>query len=103
MIVVVWSNGSPNYRTGSGYGIRIDQTDRDENFTRGWPSVSIEFEGGDEVDISISRSFWKDCIELRSSSVGKYLLEHGLAPWEKGHPPRLKLKPVGGRRFMLKP
>ena len=29
MIVVGWNNGSPNNRTGAGYGVRIVREDRD--------------------------------------------------------------------------
>jgi hypothetical protein len=42
-----------------------------------------------------------DCSELRSRRIGKWLLDHGLAPWVKGKPPRLSLEPVGARRFRL--
>lgn len=38
MIVSGWNNGSPNNRTGAGYGIRISKDDRDEE----WDSVEIE-------------------------------------------------------------
>ena len=32
MIVVGWNNGSPNNRTGAGYGVRIVREDRDMVF-----------------------------------------------------------------------
>ncbi|KPL03554.1 MAG: hypothetical protein AMJ73_06455 [candidate division Zixibacteria bacterium SM1_73] len=66
MIVVGWDNGLPNNRTGAGYGIRIAREDRDTHFQRGWSSVVIKLEGENEVEVSLSDSFWRGCTELRS-------------------------------------
>lgn len=101
MIVVGWNNGSPNNSTGAGYGIRIAREDRDNYFQKAWSSVTIELDGRDLVNVKLSEAFWRDCIELRSAKIGKYMLKHGLAPWPKGIPPTLKLKPIGNRKFRL--
>jgi hypothetical protein len=101
MIVVGWNNGSPNNRTGAGYGIRIAHEDRDAHFQNGWPSVVIELEGENEVEVSLSTSFWRGCTELRSAQIGRWLLRQGLAPWPTSNPPHLKLEPIGDRKFRL--
>lgn len=71
MIVVGWNNGSPNDRTGAGYGIRITRADRDRYFEKSWKSVIIELEGEGSIGVRLSDSFWENCIELRSSKIGK--------------------------------
>jgi len=103
MIVTGWKAGSPNNRTGGGYGIRLTRRDRDIYFQKWWPAVDIELSGVGPVEVNLSRSFWKNCIELRSAAIGKWMLDRGLAPWLKGNPPRLQLEPCGDRRFRLIP
>jgi len=100
MIVVGWNNGSPS-KTGAGYGIRIRREDRDKYFEKGWSYVIIELEGDTQVKIRLSDSFWKDCIELRSAEIGRWMLKQKLAPWPKNKPPKLKLEPIGNRKFRL--
>jgi hypothetical protein len=102
MIVTGCHNGSPNNTTGSGYGVRLRREDRDRHFRSHWPSVSVKLEGGG-VPVDLTPSFWRSCTELRSAAIGKWLLDRGLAPWPKGHPPRLHLTRVGHRRFRLDP
>ena len=53
------------------------------------------------LDVRLSASFWRGCTELRNVKIGKWMLEQGLAPWPKGDPPKLKLEPIGNRRFRL--
>jgi len=101
MIVVGWNNGSPNNRTGAGYGVRIVREDRDMYFQNTWSSVIIELDNGDLLDVKLSASFWRGCTELRNAKIGKWMLEQGLAPWPKGDPPKLKLEPIGNRRLRL--
>ena len=84
MIVVGWNNGSPNDRTGGGYGIRVTREDRDRYFQRRWPSVTIELGKENMIEVNLSDSFWRGCIELRSKRIGKWMLDRRLAPWLKG-------------------
>jgi len=102
MIVSGWSDGSPNNRTGAGYGIRMSRRDRDEYFDPEWSSVTIELEGMGETEANVRPSFWHRCTELRKAKIGKWLLERGLAPWPRGKPPRVELVPAGERRFRLR-
>jgi len=101
MIVTGWSNGSPNNRTGAGYGLKLSHADRDAAFDPSWGSVTLQFPEGETISIRLSPSFWRNCSELRSSVIGRWLLRHGLAPWRRGYPPQLSLTPMGPRRFRL--
>jgi hypothetical protein len=101
MIVTGWNDGSPNNTTGSGYGVRLRREDRDKHFHLDWSSVSVELEGTRAITVSLTPSFWRRCTELRNLAIGKWLLDHGLAPWPKGKPPKMRLEQVGDRRFRL--
>jgi len=103
MIVSGWNNGSPNNRTGAGYGIRLSKEDRDKYFQREWDFVKIELENGDVVEVKLSNSFWSNCSELRSSKIGKWMLENGYAPWPKNNPPKFELIPISEKKFKLAP
>ena len=100
MFITGWNNGSPNNQTGAGYGIRVSKRDRDLYFRREWKEVEIEIEN-EIVVVSISRSFWRNCSELRSSKIGKWMLKNGYAPWSKGNAPKFELIPLSGNRFKL--
>ncbi len=101
MIVSGWSNGSPNDSTGGGYGIKIRRKDRDDHFRRTWPSVIVERDNGQVLDIAPSPSFCRNCPELRRKEIGKWMLDNGLADWSKGRPPKFILVLTGDRRFRL--
>ena len=100
-MVVGWNNGTPNNRTGGGYGIRVYRKDRDAYFRKAWTSVAVELDNGEVVDARLSRSFWGKSRVLFGKEMGKWMLERGLAPWPKGKPPRFNLEPIGDRRFSL--
>jgi uncharacterized membrane protein YkvA (DUF1232 family) len=101
MIVRGWDNGNPDDKTGAGYGLILSKEDRDSNFKKSWESISIDLEGSESIEVNLSESFWQDCIELRSSIIGKYLISRGLALWGKNQPPRLTLEPLGAKKFYL--
>ncbi len=102
MIVSAWKIGTPNIKTGSGYGIRIKLKDRDRYFSRDWSSVRIRIENGREFDANISKAFWEKCPELRSKWIGRWLLEQGLIFWPISKPPKLRLDKIGDRIFKLR-
>jgi len=99
--VTGWSNGQP-HRTGAGYGVRLSDHDRDTYFDPGWNEVVVDLDHGESVVVSLSKSFWRSCPELRSAAIGRWLLRNGLAPWSRGLPPALALIPVDGNRFALR-
>jgi hypothetical protein len=101
MVVTGWNNGSPNHKSGAGYGIRITRQDQERYFKKSWSSITIEFESGDSVDIRLSNSFWRRCSELRNAKIGKWMINNRLAPWPKGSPPNLKLEPIAEGKFSL--
>lgn len=100
MIVSGWYSRQNN-DNGTGYGIRIGKEDRDAYFQKEWLSVIIELEKENEIEVVLSKSFWRRCSELRSMYIGRWLLNHNLAPWTKHNPPQLKLMPIGDRKFRL--
>jgi len=101
MIVTGWNNGSPNIETGAGYGVRIKRKDRDRYFKKEWTKVIIELEGEGEIEVRLSKSFWRCCPELRCKEIGKWLINNKLAPWKKGSPPKFELESKGNKKFKL--
>lgn len=102
MIVTAWNN-SEHHTSGGGYGVRVNAEDRADFFERNWKTVQINMEGSSAwIEMNVAKkSFWrKDCGELISKEIGKWLIKNGLAPWEKGSPPKLKLEP-DEKRFRL--
>ena len=95
-----WNNGAW-HKSGAGFGIKIDNDDRDRFFQKAWPDVQIELPSGVTTIVSVSKSFWKDCSELRSKGIGQWMIGVGLAPWKTGGPPVLKLEPASGQVFRL--
>ena len=107
MIWTAWNNGE-HHETGAGYGFKLSAEDRDRYFRRPWPTVSIELPLGEtslSVEVSVDkRSFWgPQCRELINKEIGRWMLDEGLAPWQKGSPPKLDAEWLGGRRFRVCP
>jgi hypothetical protein len=100
MKATAWSNGNPG-SSGSGYGLKISREDRDRFFDRSWKEIVLHLPGQEPTPISLSASFWKSCTELRSSSIGRWLMERGLAPWTRGEPPVLTLLRTGDKEFRI--
>ncbi len=101
MQVSGWSNSTVNDRTGAGYGVRIYHDDRDRHFQRDWDSVEVVLDSGEIVKVSLLETFWTTCPELKSSVIGRWMLDLDVIPWPKGKPPEFDLEPVGDRRFRL--
>ncbi len=94
-----WNNGQ-HLRSGAGYGLRIGAQNRDRFFGSGWNHVTLYLEGYDQtVSVNITSSFWRRCPELRSKDIGRWLIQNGYAPWEKGDPPQFRITPRGKRAF----
>jgi len=99
--VVGWKIGTPNMKTGTGFGIRIPIKDRERLFKKKWKSITIQLESGINFEAKLSKAFWGKCPEIRSKWIGKWMIENGLAPWTQNNPPKLKLKSTGIRIFKL--
>lgn len=102
MRVTGWSNGH-SHSSGAGYGLRIRASDRDRWFDRSWDRVEIDLDNGSQASVRLSKAFWGSCTELRSVVIGRWLLEHGLAPWPRREPPVLTLRPINNNKFELLP
>ncbi len=103
MIVTAWNNGD-HWKSGAGYGVKLDASDRDRFFRRDWKSIYLSLEGSSKViEVNIAKpSFWGiTCRELISVEIGRWLIRNGLVPWTKGNPPKLSLKQIDGNRFLL--
>jgi antitoxin HigA-1 len=103
--VTGWNNGafSPS---GSGYGVKLACADRDRHFNRDWQAVTLELpqdNGYVLVTVNANKdSFWgPHCRELIDRRIGRWLIESGLAPWPEGHPPKLRMRALGGGRFRV--
>jgi hypothetical protein len=101
MIVTGWNQGSPDLQTGAGYGIRIKHNDRNGNFVKEWKSINIKLDAGESIEVNLSKSFWKNCTELRSAEIGNWMLNLGLAPWPKNEPPEFELEHQENSVFKL--
>jgi hypothetical protein len=101
MIVTAWNNGA-HMRSGAGYGFRVSQADRDEFFKREWASITLDVdERTVEVPVDAER-FWSESgHHLSCPEVGKWLHQHGLAPWAMGNPPKFVLIPVQENHFRV--
>ena len=75
------------------------RADRDRYFDPAWKDVLLSFPDGSATRVRISHSFWRRCPELRSSHIGRWLIEHGHAQWPAGRPPAFVLIRTGGNAF----
>ena len=103
MVVTAWNNGT-QLKSGAGYGVKLNASDRDRFFQRDWKSIRLSLEGTSHViEVNIAKpSFWETtCRELISAKIGRWLIRNGLAPWPKGHPPKLFLKHIDNNHFVL--
>ena len=103
MIVTAWNNGS-HKKTGAGYGLKIGVSDRDRYFKKSWKTVFVHLLNGRTAEVNMDkRSFWNSsCRELINQEIGKWLIEIGKAPWNRGAPPKFELCLLRERHFELK-
>lgn len=92
MRVSAWKGGT--------YGIRVGKANAAKYFNKKWNCVTVLI-GGSTYCFTLSRTFWKTCPEIRGRPIGDWLLQNGNASWQKGHPPKFDLHPLGGSRFEL--
>ena len=101
MKVSGWSNSTSNEHTGAGYGAPVPYNDRDRYFQRDRDFVEVALDTGEVAEVSLSETFWTTSPELRSSAIGRWMLDLGVIPRAKGKPPQFDLEPIGNRRFRL--
>ena len=103
MICSIW-NGGTRSQSGSGYGIKIKELDRDRYFPKEWNSVFLTLEGENgEVEVNINKPSFRcgNCRELISKEIGLWLIKNGKADWPKGNPPQVLLEPSGERHLTV--
>ncbi len=93
MQVTAWRGGT--------YGLKVQTSDRDRLFDRGWQDVILELQGQGQSVVTVSPSFWRRCSELRSADIGWWLHQNGLAPWPHGQPPKMVMEQIAGNRFAV--
>lgn len=104
MEVTAWNNGQYAV-SGAGYGLRVEQADRDRYFDKDWQIVWIVLPGvADEIKVHIDAStFWSDSSgELLNQRIGQWLIENGYAQWKRRKPPRFFLDADENARFTLR-
>jgi hypothetical protein len=103
MTVTAWNNGR-HLQSGGGYGIKIEAVDRDRYFVPKTDEVVILLDDGSApFRVNTKKwSFWSPtCRELISKRIGLWMLNHKIAPWPVGCPPKLRLDPDGVGAFRL--
>ena len=98
--VTAWNNGKFN-RTGAGYGLRLHATDRDAVFSRSWSDVVLSLPSSKKARVRLSSSFWRDCPELRSAEIGRWLISAGYGRWPERRPPTFIVIRVSGNYFRV--
>jgi len=63
--------------------------------------VEVALDNGEVAEVSLPDKFWTTCPELRSSVIGRWMLDPGVIPRTKGRPPQVDLESIGNRRFRL--
>ena len=104
-IVTAWNNGA-HHSSGAGYGVKLTTKDRDVYLKREWGGVEIYLPGNaNPTKVNVEKdSFWgRQCRELISHEIGKWLLSTGMAPWPKGLPPKFRFVARSERAFELRP
>jgi hypothetical protein len=95
-----WHDGE-RPREAVGYGIKFTAKDRDQHFNTDWTEVIIDL-GDVAATVPLSPSFWSRCSELRSATIGTWLLATGAAPWSLRNPPGIAVRHVQDNRFTAK-
>ena len=73
----------------AGYGVKLSTKDRDAYLRREWGGVEIYLPGrANPTKVNVEKdSLWgRQCRELISHEIGKWLLATGMAPWPRGLP-----------------
>ncbi len=97
MRATAWHNGGAPDQA-AGYGIKFTKGDRDRHFDPAWTEIIIKLDS-DQTTVALSPSFWRNCSELRSVDIGRWLLEAGAAPWASGNPPGIAVNRLDDNRF----
>ena len=87
-IVTAWNNGA-HHSSGAGYGVKLTIKDRDAYLRREWGRVEIYLPGrANPTKVNVEKdSLWgRQCRELISHEIGKWLLATGMPRGQGGCP-----------------
>ena len=85
---------------GGTYGVSVGKANAAQYFKKTWSRVEIEIDG-EFHSFPLRETFWKTCPEFRGGALKEWLLRSGLAPWPRGDPPKLILRPLKENRFRI--
>ena len=99
-IVTAWNNGA-HHSSGAGYGVKLTPkagTPISDASGDGLKSTSPAVQSDESK--RQENSFWgRQCRELISHEIGKWLLATGMAPWPRGLPPKFRFVARSERAF----
>ena len=102
-VATAWHNGSPG-PGGAGYGLKIRVADRDKFFDKSWQTVTLRLaaQGSSRIaEVNCAKaSFWNGtCRELIGKEIGRWFIDNGFAPWQKGTPHHFRFSLAEARVF----
>lgn len=98
-----WTNGSPNYKTGAGFGLRIKSNDLNK-FDEHINDVCLILEGEiDPITVNIKKnSFRNGCGELISKEIGEWFIKNNYDKWQKGRTFKFEITHIVSNGFRVK-
>jgi len=105
---MIWtaSNNGKKHPSRTGYRFKISAGDRDRTFMTAWRQITIELptqSGAVLVKVNVGKdSFWRDCRELISDAIGRWLLDQGFPPWLQGRQPKFDVELTEAGAFRVK-
>lgn len=88
-----WDNGSPDYKTGAGLGLRIDSNYQSSIFNQKLNTIII-YHNNNLVAQNVNVSN-KICQKLIDKNIGLWLIHNNWHLWLTGHPHRFTITRVG--------
>ena len=87
---------------GTTLGLRFGADHARVHVDPSWTEVTILLDGEPHA-FPIRAAFWRRCPEVRGAAIRTWFMRHGLAPWPKGSPPKVRLTVLGQGRFRADP
>lgn len=97
------ATGVTGWRGGT-WGLRVQREHFETNRGRlQREPLILELPGVDApLRVCLSPSFWRNCPEVRSAAIGRWMRSRGDAPWESGRPPKYRASLIVGREIILR-
>lgn len=95
--VSAWSPGNRPH-----YGLSFGRVNRRIYVNPEWPAVWVSLDGKVH-EFELDDQFWTTCPEIRGSPITTWLARRGYLEWPEGHPPHLKVRCLGDRKFEIIP